>query len=76
MKSLKLLFILFILSFVTIGCFEDLDDNPVSTRDLNDFVWKGLNTYYLYKDNVPDLANDRFNDSESTKDQPLIDLVG
>ncbi|PWK17914.1 S41 family peptidase [Xanthomarina spongicola] len=64
MKSIKLLFILFILSFVTIGCFEDLDDNPVSTRDLNDFVWKGLNTYYLYKDNVPDLANDRFNDSE------------
>ena len=42
------------------GCFEDLDDNPATTRDLNDFVYRGLNTYYLYKDNVPDLANDRF----------------
>jgi C-terminal processing protease CtpA/Prc len=63
MKSIKL-FILFLLSISTIGCFEDLDDNPVSTKDLNDFVWKGLNTYYVYKDNVPDLANDRFTDSD------------
>ena len=64
MKSIKLFILLCSLSFMTISCFEDLDDNPVSTRDLNDFVWKGLNTYYVYKDNVPDLANDRFSDSE------------
>ncbi|WP_417889253.1 S41 family peptidase [Xanthomarina gelatinilytica] len=64
MKNLKLLFILFFISFTTVGCFEDLDDNPISTKDLNDFVWKGLNRYYLYKDNVPDLADDRFTASE------------
>ncbi|PWI30162.1 carboxyl-terminal protease [Flavobacteriaceae bacterium LYZ1037] len=64
MKSIKLFVLLCSLSFITIGCFEDLDDNPVSTRDLNDFVWKGLNRYYVYKDNVSDLANNRFTDSE------------
>ncbi|MCX7550200.1 S41 family peptidase [Xanthomarina sp. F2636L] len=63
-KQLKILSLLFLISFISVGCFEDLDDNPVSTRDLNNFVWKGLNTYYLYKDDVPNLANDRFTESE------------
>lgn len=58
----KLLLIVFTLtcSLLFTSCFEDLDDNPATTRDLNDFVYRGLNAYYLYKDNVPDLANDRF----------------
>ena len=58
----KTSYILVALSFCLFftSCFEDLDDNPASTRDLNDFVYRGLNAYYLYKDNVPDLANDRF----------------
>ncbi|GGG59440.1 S41 family peptidase [Bizionia arctica] len=64
MKPKKLFILLFSISFLTVGCFEDLDDNPVSTTDLNDFVWKGLNAYYVYKDDVPNLANNRFNDSE------------
>jgi hypothetical protein len=38
MKNLKLIFILFSISFITVSCFEDLDDNPASTKDLNDFV--------------------------------------
>ncbi|HLV40091.1 S41 family peptidase [Xanthomarina sp.] len=63
-KHLKLLSLLFLFSFITVGCFEDLDDYPASTKDLNDFVWKGLNRYYLYKDEVPNLANNRFTDSE------------
>src|SRR5690606_41309360 len=64
MKNLKSLFILFFITITTVSCFEDLDDNPVSNKDLNDFVWKGLNSYYLYKDNVPNLADDRFTESE------------
>lgn len=42
------------------GCFEDLDDNAASSSDIKDFVWKAMNSYYLYNDNVPDLSNDRF----------------
>lgn len=58
-KTLYTLLTLFSCLFFA-SCFEDLDDNPATTRDLNDFVYRGLNIYYLYKDNVPDLANDRF----------------
>jgi C-terminal processing protease CtpA/Prc len=64
MKNLRYVLILLLVSFIAVGCFEDLDDNPVSKRDLNDFVWKGLNAYYLYKDDVPNLANIRFSDSD------------
>ncbi|MCX7547547.1 S41 family peptidase [Xanthomarina sp. F1114] len=63
-KHLKFIGLLLVSSLLTVGCFEDLDDHPAATKDLNNFVWKGLNTYYLYKDNVPDLANDRFSTSE------------
>eukprot|EP01093_Parvamoeba_rugata_P000763 TRINITY_DN10944_c0_g1_i1.p1 TRINITY_DN10944_c0_g1~~TRINITY_DN10944_c0_g1_i1.p1 ORF type:complete len:117 (-),score=21.01 TRINITY_DN10944_c0_g1_i1:4-324(-) len=49
------------------SCFEDADDNIIraSTLDINDFVWKGMNAVYVYKDNIPDLANDRFDSSET-----------
>ncbi|WP_250434488.1 S41 family peptidase [Hanstruepera flava] len=60
MKKLLLVTATITFCLLFTGCFEDLDDNPASVRDLNDFVYRGLNTYYLYKDNVPDLANDRF----------------
>ena len=60
----KIVLLLCTVSLFT-ACFEDLDDNPISSTDINDFVWKGMNYYYLYKDNIPDLANDRFlSDSE------------
>ena len=28
---------------------------------LNDFVWKGLNAYYLHQEEIADLADVRFN---------------
>ena len=51
----------------TTACFEDQDDNPTnngtnSALTINDFIWNGLNAFYLYKDDVPNLANDRFVD--------------
>ncbi|EGV44006.2 carboxyl-terminal protease [Bizionia argentinensis JUB59] len=60
MKTRLYLMIALGVSTIFMGCSEDLDDNPTPTNDLNGFVWRGLNTYYLYKDNVPDLANNRF----------------
>jgi len=59
MKFPKTLLCLFILT-LTYGCFDDMDDNAISASEINDFVWKGMNAVYLYKDNIPDLANDRF----------------
>ena len=60
MKFLKALILVFIASLLTTGCFEDNDDNLISASEINDFVWKGMNVFYLYKDNVSSLANDRF----------------
>ena len=46
------------------SCFEDNDDNGATASEINDFVWKGMNAAYLYKQEISDLDNDRFNDSD------------
>ena len=46
------------------SCFEDNDDNGASASEINDFVWKGMNAAYLYKQEISDLDNERFNDSD------------
>jgi len=65
-RTSKNLYFVFILlpSLLLLGCFEDLDDNVVATTNINDFVWKGMNAVYLYKSEIPDLANDRFSTDE------------
>ena len=63
MKSTKFFFLLFI-PFIFLSCFEDDDDNGAYASEINDFVWKGMNAAYLYKAEIIDLSNDRFNDSE------------
>lgn len=57
---IRLLFIT-VLSISLFGCFDDYDDEVISDDDIKTFVWKGLNAVYLYKDNISDLSNDRFN---------------
>ncbi len=60
MKKIKILLLSCIVGLGMSSCFEDMDDNAASNTDINDFVWKAMNSYYLYNDNVPDLSNDRF----------------
>ncbi|WP_194768074.1 S41 family peptidase [Tamlana sp. I1] len=60
--------ILILVAFISVGCFEDLDDQPITIPQINDFVWKGLNRFYLYKDDVPNLANNRFSSSSEYED--------
>lgn len=61
MKRFKYLIILLLTSsLLTVSCFEDQDDVSASTTDIKDFIWKGLNLYYLYLTDVPDLDDDRF----------------
>ena len=44
------------------GCFEDFDDtiNPASDLEIQNFIYRGLNYFYLYKEDTPELANDAF----------------
>ncbi len=53
---------LLIVSVLFVSCFEDADDNlqPASTIDIQNFIYRGLNYFYLYKADTPELANDAF----------------
>jgi carboxyl-terminal processing protease len=48
-------------SLITIFSCEDMDDNPIpGESQVKDFIWKGLNTYYLWQGDVTDLGDNRF----------------
>lgn len=66
---MKLKPVLLVLTLILVSsCFEDRDDNAISVSEIKDFVWKGMNVVYLYKDNMPDLANDRFSSDQEYTD--------
>lgn len=54
---IKSLFIILLVVFTFQSC-QDEDD--VATPEVNDFIWKGLNLYYLWQADVPNLSNDKF----------------
>lgn len=57
-----------ILLFLAALCFQSCQDQddvaaPQSLQ-VQDFIWKGLNQYYLWQGDVPNLADDRFANQE------------
>lgn len=64
MKIFKSASIAILTALLFTSCFEDQDDNAISASEISDFVWKGMNAFYLYKDFKPDLANNRFSSNE------------
>lgn len=54
----------FLFSLLQFGCSkEDLRiDNPGITDEnvIQDFIWEGMNLYYLWQESVPNLEDDRF----------------
>ncbi|MGV3461044.1 MAG: S41 family peptidase [Flavobacterium sp.] len=63
-KILALLGALMVTAFAIQGC-DDIDDTDVPVYD---FVWKGMNLYYLWKDEVPALRDGRFADQGELND--------
>lgn len=62
---LKSLLLLFLLAFSLQSC-EDQDDVAApADLQINNFVWKGLNQYYLWQADVPNLADDRFSNQDA-----------
>jgi len=60
MKNIVKSFLLLLLFALPLSC-EDMDDNAVpSGLQIKDFVWKGMNLYYLWQADVINLADDRF----------------
>ena len=57
-NSFKIVSILTIILFFA-NCSSTSEDVPADI-EINDFVWKGLNAYYLWQSAIPDLADRRF----------------
>jgi C-terminal processing protease CtpA/Prc len=62
----KLFLSLFALSIVFTSCFKDKDDTiqTATVEDIQSFIYRGLNFFYLYKADTPELANDAFASDE------------
>ncbi|WP_397299041.1 S41 family peptidase [Nonlabens ulvanivorans] len=60
MKSYKNIILLCLTVLMTVSCFKDNDDNFASSTSIKNFVYRGMNAFYLYKPDVPELADDRF----------------
>ncbi|MGJ8685183.1 MAG: S41 family peptidase [Nonlabens sp.] len=67
-KSYKSLIILCLTALVTVSCFKDNDDSFASSTSVKNFVYRGMQAFYLYKPDVPELANDRFATVEELED--------
>lgn len=83
MKINKLILLLFLSIGTLSSCSKDEDDvappvtPPIAGGDstevsldleIKDFVWKGMNNIYVYKSDVPNLADDKFTDQDDLYD--------
>ena len=61
-KAVKILFLALFLSYLPTSCSKDMDDviDQASALEIKNFIWRGMNNIYLYKAEVPELADDRF----------------
>jgi carboxyl-terminal processing protease len=68
MKKIPI-FVIFLLSLLILPSCEDQNDNDVpSSLQVQDFVWKGMNLYYLWQADVPDLDDERFANQDELND--------
>lgn len=63
----KFLFYFFFL-FVGVSCNDFDDDLKLESfnhneLEINDFIWKGMNHFYLWQEDIPDLSDTRFENS-------------
>ncbi len=59
-KNLKIIILFFTIIFVSCEKKDVFVTETTVNDDINFFIWRGLATYYLWKDEVSDLADDRF----------------
>ncbi len=68
-QAYKILVVLFISTFCLESC-TDFDDslNIPSDLQVQNFIWKGLNLYYLWQGDVSDLSDNRFSNQGQLND--------
>jgi carboxyl-terminal processing protease len=61
MKTFLKFTLLAFIALITFASCEDMDDVAAPpAQEINDFIWKGMNLYYLWQTDVPNLADKRF----------------
>jgi C-terminal processing protease CtpA/Prc len=61
MKTFLKFTLLAFIALITFASCEDMDDVAAPpAQEINDFIWKGMNLYYLWQAYVPNLADKRF----------------
>lgn len=52
---------------IFLSCDDDIDDvvREATTEELSDYIYRALNYWSLYKEDVPELANDFFNNDNA-----------
>jgi len=82
MKNLYKILLFLCISLILYNCTKE-DEIPADV-EVNDFIWKAMNAYYLYQDQIPDLADRRFNNQPelnsylrgfATSDELFINLL-
>jgi C-terminal processing protease CtpA/Prc len=63
MKRILSLLTIFTLLFITISCNKE-DDNISEDIEIQNFIWKGLNAYYFWQQDIDDLSDQRFSSQE------------
>lgn len=62
-------FLVILLLVLTTSCFnDDRDDNLITTTEINDFVWKSMNLWYFWQQDVNDLSDTRFSSDQEYTD--------
>jgi C-terminal processing protease CtpA/Prc len=59
-KIIKLSVLSIVLFLASCSKSDDNSIEPIVTDDINYFIWKGMNSYYFWQKDVPDLADNRF----------------
>ena len=59
-KTFQFTLLLLTAVFTFQSCQDNDDFAPTSNLEVQDFIWKGLNQYYLWQADVPNLGDDRF----------------
>ncbi|PHQ28876.1 S41 family peptidase [Leeuwenhoekiella nanhaiensis] len=70
MKKIALNIAAFLVLALSWSCANDRDDElgPVSFLEIKNFIYDGMQLYYLYKPEVPELANDFFESRDARND--------
>ncbi len=64
MKHFLSIFSILTLFFALTSCDNDSPNNVPADLEVQNFVWKGLNAYYFWQQDIPNLADDRFSSQE------------